>query len=113
MTGSLRDLIQEKKKFSEREAIKIMFKIVKIYYNSLYKKRVMHRDIKPGNILFNLLANGEYEFKLADFGIVKVVYTQKNTKLGTPEYVSPEQGPFGDGIYDSKTDIYPLGLIMF
>ncbi len=91
-----------------------MYQIVTIYYEYMFKKKVFHRDIKPANIFLNKLKNGKYEFKIGDFGLVKSSEAEKNTFcIGTPRSVAPEQGPFGDGNYTSKTDIYPMGFIFF
>jgi serine/threonine protein kinase len=73
---------------------------------------VIHRDIKPQNILIeknNIV-------KLSDFGIAKIFsrtdeITMTGFTLGTPEYMSPEQA-LGKKI-DAQTDIYSLGIVMY
>jgi serine/threonine-protein kinase len=73
---------------------------------------IIHRDIKPGNILFD--AQGEAS--LSDFGIAKI--TEATTSLtgtamiGTPEYMSPEQAQ-GEKNLDGRCDIYSLGIVLF
>ena len=72
---------------------------------------VVHRDIKPENIL---IASGHA--LVSDFGIAAAVNVagEKLTKtgmvVGTPEYMSPEQG---DGVADQRSDIYSLGCVVF
>ncbi len=73
----------------------------------------VHRDIKPGNIL---LADGRAI--LADFGIARAVdvvtdekLTESGVVLGTPAYMSPEQGT--GGRIDRRSDIYSLGCVLF
>jgi serine/threonine-protein kinase len=78
-----------------------------------HARGIVHRDIKPGNILFD--ARGDPY--LSDFGIVKLAEGTSNTLtgtaiLGTPAYMSPEQGR-GDSDIDGRSDIYSLGSILF
>lgn len=80
-----------------------------------HSKEVVHRDIKPGNILISKRA----EIKLADFGIAtgdKESGTQSLTEtgvsLGTPAYMPPEQ--FEDSAkVDKRADIYALGIMLY
>jgi WD40 repeat protein/energy-coupling factor transporter ATP-binding protein EcfA2 len=72
---------------------------------------VVHRDVKPGNIMFT----GEGQVVLTDFGIAHIVgttlYTESGGMLGTPAYMAPEQGrgEMGDG----RSDIYSLGVVLY
>ena len=73
---------------------------------------VMHRDVKPSNVLIDERGN----CLLTDFGLARMVETSvKITRtggiLGTPAYMSPEQG-MGQGI-DHRSDIYALGVILY
>jgi formylglycine-generating enzyme required for sulfatase activity len=72
---------------------------------------LVHRDIKPGN----LMRTGSGVLKIADFGIVKVIGEEALTitgmALGTPSYMSPEQGR-GDAV-DVRSDIYSLGVVLY
>jgi serine/threonine protein kinase len=74
-----------------------------------HKNGVVHRDIKPSNVLID--ENGEV--LLTDFGIAKVEDSQLTGTgiiLGTPDYMAPEQV---EGIADSRSDIYALGIILY
>jgi serine/threonine protein kinase len=71
---------------------------------------VIHRDIKPGNIL----VTGEGHAKIADFGIAKLNlahFTLPGRVLGTPAYMAPEQLS-GEGV-DGRSDLFSLGVILY
>jgi predicted Ser/Thr protein kinase len=76
-----------------------------------HAKHIIHRDMKPGNILFDQF-NEPY---ISDFGIAKLSEAQTNVTgsaiVGTPAYMSPEQAQ-GENI-DGRSDIYALGVILF
>jgi serine/threonine-protein kinase len=83
-----------------------------------HRQSVLHRDIKPRNIIVGLAANVA---KIADWGVAKVLQQTgfAGTYTGTPPYMSPEMvhlesdataGPVG---VDHRTDIYSLGVTMF
>ena len=80
-------------------------------YKYLYDEGVIHRDMKPDNVLYNLLENGELEIKICDFGLAtNTLATKSNTIAGTRLYLAPE---ILTRKYDDKVDIYPLGVMMF
>jgi hypothetical protein len=78
-----------------------------------HRQRVIHRDVKPSNILFAR----DGRAVLTDFGIAKVAgqstsLTQTGAIIGTPEYVSPEQAQ-GIKELDARSDVYSLGVVAY
>lgn len=80
--------------------------------NEIHKAGVIHRDLKPANIMFR----GDDSLALADFGISKKLNSTSNLTtlgqiMGTPHYMSPEQG---EGlIVDIRTDLYSAGVMLY
>ena len=76
-----------------------------------HRQGVVHRDVKPANVLVNLDAG---TVKLTDFGIAHVIdasRTRTGLVLGTPCYMSPEQ-MVGDRV-DGRADLYSLGVVLY
>ena len=77
-----------------------------------HSRGILHRDIKPSNVL---LDENEWA-QLTDFGLAKILtgdiqLTDSGMSLGTPAYISPEQGEGAS--LDRHTDLYSLGVILF
>ena len=84
-------------------------------------KGIIHRDLKPDN-LYLITLNGRANFvKVVDFGIAKLTdadgastgKTQTGMVMGTPAYMSPEQGSGETSKIDARSDIYSLGVMMY
>ncbi|GLV56275.1 hypothetical protein KDH_31170 [Dictyobacter sp. S3.2.2.5] len=116
--GTLREVLEKRGILSLEEVVPIIEQAAAAL-DSAHAQGIVHRDLKPGNILFH--ADGRV--LLADFGLAKMlkdVTDQENTNghltsigtiVGTPEYLSPEQGT-GDSI-DYRTDVYSLGVVLY
>jgi len=86
-----------------------------------HQKGIIHRDIKPTNVMVTL-HDGKPAPKVIDFGIAKAINQKLTEKtlftryahiIGTPAYMSPEQAELSDLDIDTRTDIYSLGVLLY
>ena len=86
-----------------------------------HTKGVIHRDLKPGNVLVALY-DGRPVPKVIDFGVAKAtgprlteqtVFTGFGAFVGTPEYMSPEQAELNQLDVDTRSDVYSLGVLLY
>ena len=86
-----------------------------------HQKGIIHRDVKPSNVLVTLY-EGQPVPKVIDFGVAKAIdqrltgntmVTQVGQVVGTLEYMSPEQAELGAVDIDTRTDIYSLGVLLY
>ena len=110
--GSLSEMIR-KERFSLRDAALIIERLASALDHA-HSKGIIHRDIKPDNVLFDA-SNNPY---LSDFGVAKLTEAavsatdaSANEAMGTAAYLSPEQARGED--VDSRADIYGLGAILY
>ncbi|MEM7203591.1 MAG: serine/threonine-protein kinase, partial [Planctomycetota bacterium] len=88
-----------------------------------HQRGVLHRDLKPGNILATM-SHGRPRVKIIDFGLARTMgeddgrreptlLTRQGQLLGTPEYMAPEQARGDAAAIDTRTDVYAIGVILY
>lgn len=106
--GNLADSLSQQSCIPLQEVLKILSQAC-LGLQALHEAGVIHRDLKPEN----LLLDGEGNLKISDFGISQSkknrALTPTGSLMGTMKYLSPEY--LNEGSYDSRSDIYSLGLI--
>jgi serine/threonine-protein kinase len=117
---SLRDRLRREKQLPVRDALRIAREAAEALEYA-HQHGVVHRDIKPENILLTGKPTaGAWHALVADFGIARALghadaedkLTQTGLTVGTPAYMSPEQGS-GERELDGRTDIYSLGVVLY
>jgi serine/threonine protein kinase/TolB-like protein len=96
-----------------RRAVELIANVARTVHYA-HEHGILHRDIKPGNILLD--AKGEPH--LTDFGLARLVesessVTQTLEVLGTPSYMAPEQAVGNNAAISSATDVYGLGAVLY
>jgi WD40 repeat protein/serine/threonine protein kinase/uncharacterized coiled-coil protein SlyX len=109
---SLAQLLKERGKLAVEETLAIVEQALS-GLAAAHKHGLVHRDIKPGNILIDREHNRAL---LADFGLVKSLGTVADRTatgviMGTVDYISPEQGR--GGAVDQRSDLYSIGVLIF
>jgi len=109
---SLRERLDAEKQLPLEDALTITRQVASAL-DYAHRQNIIHRDVKPGNILFH-----EGSAMVADFGIGKALreaeaeITQTGMMLGTPTYMSPEQAA-GEADLDGRSDLYSLGCVLY
>jgi eukaryotic-like serine/threonine-protein kinase len=107
---TLKQYIQEFSPIAPAKAIRIMKQLISAIEHA-HDYQIVHRDIKPQNILVDQSGN----VKITDFGIATSLsatsYTKTNSVIGTVHYLSPEQAR--GGVASHKSDIYALGIVLY
>lgn len=109
--GTLKDRLKQSGALPVGDALKFVIQAAE-GLGAAHEHGIIHRDVKPANML--LRKDGH--LLLSDFGIVKILegttnLTRVGTGIGTPQYMSPEQGT-GQPV-EASSDIYSLGIVLF
>jgi predicted Ser/Thr protein kinase len=114
---SLQQAIFEDAPFGVRRALRVAAQIADALAHA-HGNRVLHRDLKPGNVVLVHRHKEPDVVKVLDFGLAKIqghdeadTLTRAGLVFGTPEYMSPEQACGGE--IDGRCDVYACGAILF
>ena len=112
----LLNLLKQKPRLSEENTLDIVQQVASAL-KAVHERGIVHRDLKPANIFLAQRPDGSRRVKVLDFGISKIrdssTLTGTNMILGTPHYMSPEQGEGEIMEVDHRTDIFALGTITY
>jgi serine/threonine protein kinase len=107
---NLKDMIKKEAPFSIRKALDYTKQIAEAL-NHAHQRNIIHRDIKPHNIL----VTPDGQLKVTDFGIARAIsassFTQAGIVVGSVQYASPEQ--VKAGLVGPQSDIYSLGCVLY
>ncbi len=111
--GGQLDAILKREPMPIRCAVELIVKLARTVEYA-HEHRILHRDIKPGNILLD----GKGEPHLTDFGLARLVETESTVTrtmevLGTPSYMAPEQAVGNNAAISKVTDVYGLGAVLY
>src|SRR5436189_1861035 len=111
--GGQLDEVARRQPIPPRRAVELIAKVARTVHYA-HEHGILHRDIKPGNILLD--AKGEPH--LTDFGLARLVESESSVThtldvLGTPSYMAPEQAAGNNAAVGSVTDVYGLGAVLY
>jgi serine/threonine protein kinase/tetratricopeptide (TPR) repeat protein len=111
--GGQLDEVVKRTPMSIRHAAELIAKVARTVHYA-HEHGILHRDIKPGNILLD--AKGEPH--LTDFGLARLVESESSVTetldvLGTPSYMAPDQAVGNNAAVSNTTDVYGLGAVLY
>jgi len=110
----------DRHKLTNRERLDLFMQVCEGVQHA-HQKAVIHRDLKPGNVLITV-QNEKPVPKIIDFGVAKAtaqklteqtLHTALGVMIGTPAYMSPEQAEMTSEDIDTRTDVYALGVMLY
>jgi serine/threonine protein kinase/Tfp pilus assembly protein PilF len=111
--GGQLDEVARREPMPIRHTVELIAKVARTVHYA-HEHGILHRDIKPGNILLD----AKREPHLTDFGLARLVESESSVThtldvLGTPSYMAPEQAVGNNAAVSSTTDVYGLGAVLY
>ena len=111
--GGQLDEVVRREPMSIRQAVELIAKVARTVHYA-HEHGILHRDIKPGNILLDVKG----EPHLTDFGLARLVEAESTVTrtldvMGTPSYMAPEQAAGNNAAVSKATDVYGLGAVFY
>jgi TolB-like protein/Tfp pilus assembly protein PilF len=111
--GGQLDEVTRREPMPIRRAVELIAKVARTVHYA-HEHGILHRDIKPGNILLD--AKGEPH--LTDFGLARLIESESSVTqtldiLGTPSYMAPEQAVGNNTAVSNATDVYGIGAVLY
>ena len=110
----------DRHRLTTRERLELFVPVCQALHHA-HQKGIIHRDVKPSNVLV-MLEDGKPVPKVIDFGVAKAIsqrltertmFTRQGQLIGTPAYMSPEQAEMSGLNVDTTTDVYSLGILLY
>ncbi|WP_437313372.1 protein kinase domain-containing protein [Sorangium sp. So ce385] len=114
---ALRDLLCREQRLLPEAAIAVLLPVASAMH-AAHERGVVHRDLKPDNVMLAEQGDGRIQPKVVDFGIAKVTWTEPQSGstgaavIGTPQYMPPEQA-LGQGQLDHRADIWAFCTMLY
>lgn len=115
---TLKKVIEKQGELPVRRALTIMEQLLQTL-GAAHKRGIVHRDVKPENLMLLKDEDGREVVKVLDFGIAKLresgsdsSMTMEGASIGTPQYMSPEQAS-GEKDLDHRVDLYSAGIMLY
>ena len=111
--GGQLDEVTRREPMPIRRAVELIAKVARTVHYA-HEHGILHRDIKPGNILLDVKG----EPHLTDFGLARLVESESSVThtldiLGTPSYMAPEQAVGNNAAVSNATDVYGIGAVLY
>lgn len=114
---ALRDVLCREHRLAPEVAVSILLPVASAMH-AAHERGVVHRDLKPDNVMLANQGDGRIRPKVVDFGIAKVTWTEPESGstgaavIGTPQYMPPEQA-LGQGHIDHRADVWALCTMLY
>ncbi|GAA1993437.1 Stk1 family PASTA domain-containing Ser/Thr kinase [Catenulispora subtropica] len=112
---TLRELLADRGRFTPREALEILAPVLSAL-GAAHRAGMVHRDVKPENVLIAGAGSYAHAVKVADFGLARSAAAGATVSLagmivGTASYLAPEQ--VKSGVCDARSDVYSAGIVLY